>query len=100
MEIITPYVEQDTILEKSKQRTEALTKVLVKVDTIIHKEEQRIESNLKVLKNELNEAKAAQNRSKLVYIHDTIIIKEKTNFWGKKRLSIDSIQAIDSTEYL
>lgn len=99
MEIVTPYIERDTILEKSKQRTEAMGKVLLKVDTIIHKEEDRIEKNLKGLKSELSEVKADQNRTKVVYIHDTIVIKEKTNFWGKKRISTDSMQSIDSTEY-
>jgi len=98
-DMVTAYLERDTILINSQDRTEAMLKVLPEVDNVIHKEEQRIESNLNVLKSELSEVKAAQNKTKVVYIHDTIVIKEKTNFWGKKRLSVDSITSIDSTEY-
>ena len=98
-DMVTAYLERDTILIKSQETIEAMTKALPKVDTIIHKEEDRIENNLKVLKSELSEVKADQNRTKVVYIHDTIVIKEKTNFWGKKRISTDSMQSIDSTEY-
>jgi hypothetical protein len=35
---------------------------------------------------------------KTITIRDTIIIKEKTNFWGRKKTSTDSISSIDSTE--
>lgn len=99
-EMVTAYLERDTVLIKSQETIENMTKALPKVDSVIHTEELRIEKNLKGLKSELNEVKAAQNKSKVVYIHDTIIIKEKTNFWGKKRISTDSMQSIDSTEYL
>ena len=35
--------------------------------------------------------------TKSIVIRDTIYIKEKTNFWGKKKVSTDSSQSIDST---
>ena len=98
--MVNVYLERDTVLIKNQETIENMKKALPKVDSVIHTEELRIEKNLKVLKSELNEVKATQNKTKVVYIHDTIIIKEKTNFWGKKRLSIDSTQSIDSTEYL
>lgn len=93
------FNEQDSVLIKSQARTEAMSNVLVKVDTIIHKQEQRIEHELESLKVELDNTKAIQNKTKVVYIHDTILIKEKTNFWGKKRISVDSSLSIDSLEY-
>lgn len=96
-DMVTAYLERDTILIKSQERIEAMSKALPKVDTIIHDQEKRIVSDLKSLKNELSEAKAT--KTKIVYIHDTIVIKEKTNFWGKKRITTDSMQSIDSTEY-
>lgn len=98
--MVTAYLERDTVLIKSQETIENMTKAMPKVDSVIHIEELRIENNLKGLKSELNEIKIAQNKSKVVYIHDTIVIKEKTNFWGKKRISKDSMQSIDSTEYL
>lgn len=99
-QIVSGYIDRDTVLIKSQETIENMTKALPKVDSVIHIEQVRIENNLKGLKSELNEVKAAQNKSKVVYIHDTIVIKEKTNFWGKKRISKDSMQSIDSTEYL
>jgi hypothetical protein len=99
-DMVSAYLERDTILIKSQENIENISEVLPKIDTIIIKEEKRIDNNLKSLKFELQEAKATQNRTKLIYIHDTIMIKEKTNFWGKKRISKDSMQSIDSTEYL
>lgn len=98
-EFVTAYLERDTILNNSRERTEAMMNVLQKVDTIIIKEEKRIDNNLQSLKIELNEVKAAQNKTKVVYIHDTIVIKEKTNFWGRKKVSSDSFGSVDSTEY-
>lgn len=91
--------EQDTLLLISEQRTEAMKKALVKADDVIKKEEERIESDLKSLQSEVHNLKASQKVTKVIYVHDTIMIKEKTNFWGRKKLSIDSITSIDSTEY-
>ena len=51
------------------------------------------------LKQENAILKDTVNRTKLIIVHDTIIVKEKTNLWGKKKVSVDSIQSIDSTEY-
>ena len=35
--------------------------------------------------------------TKTVIVRDTIYIKEKTNFWGKKRVTTDSTTSIDSS---
>jgi hypothetical protein len=37
----------------------------------------------------------AKAEKTIVYIRDTIYIKEEKNFWGKKRVTIDSV-GIDS----
>lgn len=51
------------------------------------------------LKKENEELKEVVRVTKSIVIRDTIYIKEKTNFWGKKKISTDSTQSIDSTEY-
>ena len=91
--------EQDTIIMKSEQRTKAMLKVLPEVDNVIHEQEQRIEHDLKSLKSEVQSLKVSQEKTKVIYIHDTILIKEKTNFWGRKKISVDSSISIDSLEY-
>lgn len=59
--------------------------------------------NLKVesdsLKKENDNLREVVRITKSIVIRDTIYIKEKTNFWGRKRVSTDSTQSIDSTEY-
>ena len=98
-DFVTAYLERDTVLNNSRERTEAMMGVLNKVDTIIVREEKRIDDHLQNLKQENAILKDTVNRTKLIIVHDTIIVKEKTNFWGKKKVSVDSIQSIDSTEY-
>ncbi len=91
--------ETDSVLIKSQATTQDVQEAISEADVIIHKEEERIAENIHSLKKELDEAKEVQQKNKLIYIHDTIIIKEKTNFWGRKRVSVDSITFIDSLEY-
>jgi hypothetical protein len=97
-DFVTAYLERDTTLINSQEHTEAMMETLQKVDTIIIKEEKRIDKSLESLKHELK-AREIPTKTKVVYIHDTIVIKEKTNFWGRKRVSSDSFGAIDSIEY-
>lgn len=92
-------LNDDSVLLVSQQRTEEVIKALPKVDNIIHEEEQRIEHDLKSLQSEVQSLKVTQNTTKVIYVHDTIMIKEKTNFWGRKRITTDTISYIDSTEY-
>lgn len=98
-DFVTAYLERDTILNNSRERTDEMQNVLKKVDTIIIREEKRIDKNLQILKQENAILKDTVNRTKMIIVHDTIIIKEKTNFWGRKRISTDSITSIDSTEF-
>lgn len=90
-------VDDDTmVIWESKLRTEAMINELPKVDEVIHQEEARIEQNIQKLRDEVVSANV---KTKVVFVHDTIVIKEKTNFWGRKRVSMDSMQAIDTIEY-
>lgn len=92
-------LQADTVLLINEQRTKAMVKQLATADDAIHKQEERIEHNLKKLENEVQSLKVTQNSYKVVYVRDTIVIKEKTNFWGRKRISVDSTNGTDSTEY-
>jgi len=49
------------------------------------------------LKKENDGLKEVVRVTKSIIIRDTIYIKEKTNFWGKKKISTDSSQSVDST---
>ena len=85
----------DTILQKSILRTDTIPNLITKVDHFIHVKEQQNAADIRAFKLLKDSAKVV----KTIIIHDTIIIKEKTNFWGRKRTTTDSIQSIDSTEY-
>jgi hypothetical protein len=85
----------DTLLQKSILRTDTIPNLITKVDHVIHVKEQKNAKDLQAFKLLKDSAKIV----KTIVIHDTIIIKEKTNFWGRKRTTTDSIQSIDSTEY-
>lgn len=93
-EIVEKY-SVDTLLIQSMNRTDSIAELIPKVDQVIHKKEQKNASDLRAFKLLRDSAKVV----KTIIIHDTIIIKEKTNFWGRKRITTDSIQSIDSTEY-
>jgi len=87
----TIVVDQvDTILQKSISRTDTIAQLIKKVDHVIHDKEQKNANDLRAFK---------ALKVKTIIIHDTIIIKEKTNFWGRKRTTTDSMQSIDSTIY-
>ena len=85
----------DSILQKSISRTDTIGTLIKKVDHVIHEKEQKNASDIRAYKILKDSAKVY----KTIIIHDTIVIKEKTNFWGRKRVTTDSMQSIDSTEY-
>ena len=87
--------EYDSILQMSIERTDTIQTLIPKVDHVIHIKEQKNAADLRAFKLLRDSTKVV----KTIIIHDTIIIKEKTNFWGRKRVTTDSIQSIDSTEY-
>lgn len=81
----------DSILMQSREHIDTISKFLPKVDKQIEIAEKEVLTNVQKLKENAKVVKT-------ITIRDTIIIKEKTNFWGKKRTTIDSISSIDSTE--
>ena len=88
----------DTILMQSRIRLDTIVKFLPQVDKHIEKAEKQVLDNVQSIKLQNAKLKADAKIVKTITIRDTIIIKEKTNFWGKKRTSTDSISTIDSTE--
>ena len=80
----------DTLLIQSINRTDTIAKLIPRVDHVIHIKEQKNAADIRAFK---------AFKVKTIVIHDTIIIKEKTNFWGRKRVTTDSMSSIDSTEY-
>lgn len=90
-------IEQiDTIFVKSDSLAKQALVVLPKADKQVDKLIERIEVKIETLKTEVVKAKSV----KTVVIRDTIYITEKKNFWGKKKVSVDSSQSvvIDSLE--
>jgi hypothetical protein len=88
----------DTILMQSKEHIDTVVKFLPKVDKHIEKAEKEVLNNVQSIKLQNAKLKEDAKIVKTITIRDTIIIKEKTNFWGRKRTSTDSITTIDSTE--
>ena len=88
----------DTILMQSKKNSDTIVKFLPKVDRQIEKAEKEVLRNVQSIKLQNAKLKEDAKIVKTITIRDTIIIKEKTNFWGRKKTTTDSITSIDSTE--
>jgi hypothetical protein len=91
-------IEQiDTIFVKSDSLAKQALVVLPKADKQVDKLIERIEVRVETLKRELVKANSVV---KTITVRDTIYITEKKNFWGKKKVSVDSSQSvvIDSLE--
>jgi len=88
----------DTILMQSKKNSDTIVKFLPKVDKQIEKAEKEVLRNVQSIKLQNAKLKEDAKIVKTITIRDTIIIKEKTNFWGRKKTTTDSITSIDSTE--
>lgn len=83
---------------------DSVAKILPVVEKVIIRKENQIvyriketEKLVEKLKQENIELKEQTKIVKTVIQRDTIYIKEKTNFWGKKRVSADSSTSVDST---
>lgn len=94
-----PVVETtyDSVLIASEKLHDSILVYIPSVDKKIEKLEKKIAQKVENLKNENESLKREALIVKTVTVRDTIYIKEKTNFWGKKKVSTDSIQSIDST---
>lgn len=89
----------DSILIHSKNNIDTISNYLPSVDKQIEVAEKKVLINIKSIKAQNKRLKENSKIVKTITIRDTIIIKEKTNFWGKKKISIDSINFIDSTNH-
>jgi len=76
---------------------DSVAKILPVVQKVIEKKQKSIVYQINVLKAENNQLKELTKVVKTVIVKDTIYIKEKTNFWGKKKVSTDSSSSVDST---
>jgi hypothetical protein len=83
----------------SRKKFDTISNFLPNVDKHIEKAEKELLFNIQSIKLQNAKLKEDAKIVKTITIRDTIIIKEKTNFWGKKKTSTDSISTIDSTEH-
>lgn len=90
----------DSILIQSRKQSDTIVKFLPKIDKHIEKAEKEVLNNVHSIMLQNARLKKDAKIVKTITIRDTIIIKEKTNFWGRKKVSTDSISTIDSTENL
>lgn len=87
----------DSIIIASHKLHDSILVYIPKVDEKIEKIEKGIVHKVEDLEKENQSLKKEAMVVKTVVVRDTIYIKEKTNFWGKKKISTDSTQSIDST---
>ena len=89
----------DTLFVKSDSLFKQAIVTLPKSDEQFTKMVEKVDKKIETLKTEVIVAKKAVELAKaektIVYIRDTIFIKEEKNFWGKKKVTIDSV-SLDS----
>lgn len=97
-EVVVVDQSYDSVIAASEKLHDSIiVHHIPKVDYKINKLKEKIASSVDSLRKENKLLKREAMIVKTVVVRDTIYIKEKTNFWGKKRISTDSIQSIDST---
>lgn len=101
-------VEQTSALSDSviglKQERKVSLEKLSSIDSLAQEQQQLIDNQEKKIAVLNKEAKLFHEMAKsikplkpeIVYIHDTVFITEKKNFWGKTKKSITTTQSIDS----
>lgn len=99
-------VDTDTVSQGSVLLYDSVANILPKAERAIKVVEFQIKKHIiesdkmvDSLKKENETLKETIKITKSIIIHDTIYIKEKTNFWGKKKISVDSSSTVieDST---
>ena len=85
----------DTLFVKSDSLFKQAIVTLPKSDKQFTQLVDKVDKKIETLKTEVVVAKKAVELAKaektIVYIRDTIYIKEEKNFWGKKKITIDSV---------
>jgi mevalonate kinase len=87
----------DSVIAASHKLHDSILVFIPKVDKKIEKLEKGIIHNVEELKKENQSLKKDAMVVKTITVRDTVYIKEKTNFWGKKKVTTDSAQSVDST---
>lgn len=94
---------KDSVVGLACKNTESLKKLKAADSTLtaqvslIKDQQKKIVS----LDKETKSLKAAPKmamalKPEIIYIHDTVFITEKKNFWGKTKKTVTSVQSIDS----
>lgn len=86
IKVVTLKKEKDSAISK----IEILDSTLTVKDEVIEKQS----SHLNQLKNESMRIKQVGP----IIIHDTIYITESTNFWGRKKTSVEQTTTVDTLE--
>jgi len=93
-EVLEEVQVTDSLFVKSDSLFKQATITLPKSDKQFTKLVEKVDKKIETLKTEVIVAKKAVELAKaektIVYIRDTIFIKEEKNFWGKKKVTIDS----------
>jgi hypothetical protein len=94
-EEVTEEQVVDTLFVKSDSLFQQAIVTLPKSDKQFTQMVDKVDKKIETLKTEVFVAKKAVELAKaektIVYIRDTIYIKEEKNFWGKKKITIDSV---------
>ena len=94
-QVLEEVQETDSLFIKSDSLFKQATITLPKSDKQFTKLIEKVDRKIETLKTEVIVAKKAVELAKaektIVYIRDTIFIKEEKNFWGKKKVTIDSV---------
>lgn len=93
--VVTAY---DSTIVKSEKLHDSILVYIPKVDRKIEKLQEKILYKVIELRKQNESLKKEASITKTITIRDTVYIKEKTNFWGKKKVTTDSIHSKDSTE--
>ena len=98
-EVLEEVQVTDSLFVKSDSLFNQAIVTLPKSDKQFTQLVEKVDKKIETLKTEVIVAKKATELAKsektIVYIRDTIFIKEEKNFWGKKKITIDSL-ALDS----
>jgi hypothetical protein len=80
-------IDRDVEFEQLMKQVDETNVKSAKVQAMATKKEKQLVTNavatITQMKSEISELKNGQYKVDTIYIHDTIQVKEKKNFWGK-----------------
>lgn len=85
--------------EKSLDQLKVADSLVQEQVGIINQQQYKIatlDQETRLLKKQPKEKLATALKPEIIYVHDTVIITEKKNFWGKTKKTVTSTQSIDS----